>query len=171
METITSDLRLRTSQTFRLPHAIRPNFWVEQKVPVCREKTKPIKWTGAYKSVQIYDRQVYNDHDWSIVHHSRSQVKQYYKDPSSKTVETFFSPFLTLYISWVWILQRPSHCNCTSEGFNILFQRLYGCKKKGDPRVTLKRCLTNSSQNDVPKDANILNGRFLLCIKNIGTGE
>lgn len=171
METITSELRLRQALLSRLPNASKQDLEIGQEVLVFREDEKPIKWTGPFKITRIEDKQVFVDKAGQQVQHSVAQVKPYVKDTQHELVEALFTTMNPMFTK-----RYESHNVHLSETLHPRDPRAYSqqfitAKKKeiqglidrGTWKVVLKE--------EVPKDANVLSGRFVLTIKNANTEE
>lgn len=171
METISNELRLRTALLSRLPNAATFDLEVGQAVFVYREGHQPYKWTGPYKVTKIEDRQVFIDRDGQEVQHSRSQVKPYLVDPPDEIVEALFTSVRSMssrkYELTNVNLTETLHPRDPRGNMPMFTEanrkEIKGLLEKGTWKVVLKR--------EVPADAKMLSGRFVLTVKNANTDE
>ena len=187
METITSELRLSKALLAALPAATKQVFKPGQEVLVFREKER-VRWTGPYKITKIHGKQAFIDRDGTEVQHSISQLKPYIRDSEEQSelycsiLHNCFSQFTSgdkqedrpevLYST------NPDQTDYATPGI-FLTETLHPADSRRDSpefikakqkemkglidRGTWKAVL----RKDLPHDANILSGRYVLTIKNV----
>ncbi|MEM6805931.1 MAG: reverse transcriptase domain-containing protein, partial [Bacteroidota bacterium] len=173
MSTITSELRIRKAMLSKVPRNANLTLKPGEKVRVFRETDK--KYLGPYPVVRVDGKQVFVLVKDKEVQHSIHQVlpaSEYDKilngDKVIDELQTMFSSFTS----------RPRHPTCPPYQIHITEvlhsadprahgpladeakrTEIEGLIKKGTWKVVLKE--------EIPDDANILTGHFVITIKDV----
>jgi Reverse transcriptase (RNA-dependent DNA polymerase) len=170
METITSEIRLRKALKSNIPAATNQNYDIGQKVLVYRERDNP-PWQGPYNVTKIENKQIFIDRNGKEVQHSVSQVKPFIIESKEGTQDTLHcnsSPLDSTLNNQIGVnlteTLHPADPRATSSQF-------MDAKKREIKGLMNKNTWKIVDKETIPKDANILNGRFVLTIKNANSDD
>ena len=170
MERIISEIRLRHALNTNIPPASKQDYKVGQKVLVYREKENP-PWQGPYTVTKIENKQIFIDRNGKEVQHSISQIKHFVDNSSEAIIETLhclLGPYLNT-------IQNPNDVYLTETLHptdpRAMSPRFMEAKKREINGLMNKNTWKVIDQDIIPKNANILSGRFVLSIKNANTDE
>lgn len=172
METYVAEERIKLAIRKNIPASALYNFTAGDLVLIYRELGKnTANWTGPYKILRVEDKNIFIDRQGEEVKHSVHQAKPFIKAgtdeilynlcvalrPASSTAENLKEALLTRVIP----IASPE---MNSPRFNNAKRKeITGLQEKGVWEII--------DRDQVPRDANVLNGRFVLSIKNEGTTE
>lgn len=172
MEGIVAEQRLKTALSNNVPLASKTEYKSGDKVLVFREKAKPFKWTGPHEIKKFEGKQVFINRNGEELKHSIHQIKPYVEEPTEEILLNINHILQTLFIKTekeeediliTKVIPFKDPKNQLPIFYEAKFKELDGLKK----RKVWEIC----NRKDVPHGANIITGRFVCTIKNIGTPE
>lgn len=167
MATISAKLRIQSALRAKLPPATSYNVSPGDQVYVFREDTK--KWHGPYTVDSVYNKEVYLDVDGTIKHFNISQLlpdRTDVADTELQRLEESIQQFKSNDPPGIMLTEvlEPGDRRAGLPQFDVAkAKELEGLARRGVYEVILKE--------NVPENANILGGRFVLAIKDKDTGK
>ena len=167
METVTSELRVQQALRSKLPPASKYHVEPGDNVLVYRERTK--RYEGPYTVKRVCEKEIYVEVKGVEKHFNISQILPEPKargDAELKRLLAGMEQFKSDPPPGVYVTEvlHPADKRGHTELFDLAkAKEMAGLVERGVYEVVCK--------GDVPSDANVLGGRFVLAIKNIGTKE
>lgn len=167
MASISARLRVSSALRAKLPPASRYDVNPGDAVFVYKEAEK--RWKGPFRVVKVADKQVYVDRNGVEAHYSLDHVlpeRAVDGEGLIRQIHVGFASLTSLPPPQVFLTEvlHPRDSRGRSSQFEeAKLKEIEGLVKRGTYEVVLKE--------DVPVDANILGGRFVLSIKNKDTNE
>ncbi len=185
MEAFVAEARVRTALNSNIPATATTVFHPGQEVLVYREKAKPNQWTGPYHVTRVEDKQVFIDRDGEEVQHSATQIKPFIKNAQEDLMLAMKQTFEPLSTSVekknCEVLINAVQTNDGEDQQEVLLtktlhpadkeqfsQRFDEAKAKEIEGLEQKETWTVVDGTNLPSEANVLTGRFVLAIKNVG---
>ena len=179
--TIVSQLRVAQALRSKVPPAAKHIIVPGDRVFVFREGNK--SFLGPFPVIRVSQKEVYVSQDNKLAHYNLSQVIPASKFTDNEVTQALHTQ-LSAFRSDHGFADRPQPKHSTQPTSEILITEIIpvGDARNSDPRFlpakkkeleVLLKCGTWKvvCKEDVPPNANVIGGRFTLCIKNAETNN